>query len=453
MDHEARVRALVKQILALRASEGTTHIAKDGVRHVVPLPSDGRLTGRAIDTSPLTHILSIDPARRRTELEPGVTFEQLVRATLPLGLAPAVVPELRGITVGGAVAGCSVESASFRYGGFHDTCVAYEVVTGRGEVLEVSDEAEPELFHHLHGSYGTLGTITKVVCSLVPAQPFVELEYRHLASHRAFEDAVGAACSLADAPPSELSVMAPPDFVDGIVHDPDHFVLCLGRYTGPPPKPPSDYTGTGIYYRSTTRLRTDVLDTEQYFFRYDTECHWLTRTLAPLEWWPVRRAVGRWFLGSTNLIAWSDRLAPMLKRVKRRPDLVCDVFIPASRFAEFWDWYLEAFDFFPLWVVPYRPARVYPWIGAAIRDRLTDELFLDLAVYGAPNGAPDRDLSVLLEEKVWELGGIKTLIGRNHYDRDRFWQVYDREAYLNAKKRLDPDGLFPDLYDKLGRVG
>ena len=71
------------------------------------------------------------------------------------GLLPKVVPELEGITLGGAVAGCSVESMSYRYGGFHDTCLEYEVVTGTGErrVLGPGDE----LFHMIHGSYGTLG--------------------------------------------------------------------------------------------------------------------------------------------------------------------------------------------------------------------------------------------------------------------------------------------------------
>ncbi|HKY17267.1 MAG TPA: hypothetical protein VJM33_20230 [Microthrixaceae bacterium] len=102
---------------------------------------------------------------------------------------------------------------------------------------------------------------------------------------------------------------------------------------------------------------------------------------------------------------------PVLGKMKRRPDVVCDVFIPASRFARFWDWYREVFDFWPLWVVPYRPAEVYPWIGAEVRERLDSELFIDLAVYGASNSARDRDLSVLLEEAVWDLGGIKTLIG------------------------------------------
>ena len=58
-----------------------------------------------------------------------MTFVDLVAATLRHGLVPIVVPELKTITIGGAVAGCSIESMSFRYGGFHDTCLEYEVIT------------------------------------------------------------------------------------------------------------------------------------------------------------------------------------------------------------------------------------------------------------------------------------------------------------------------------------
>ena len=64
--------------------------------------------------------------------EPGVPFDWLVRETLRLGLVPKVVPELRTITFGGAVSGCSLESMSFRYGGFHDSCLAYAIITAKG---------------------------------------------------------------------------------------------------------------------------------------------------------------------------------------------------------------------------------------------------------------------------------------------------------------------------------
>lgn len=445
-DHDARVAAVADAVRRVASTGEAAHIAKGGVHHVVPLPSDARFRGARIDTSTLTRIIEVDPVERRAVAEPGVTFEQLVRATLPHGLVPTVVPELRGITVGGAVAGCSVESMSWRYGGFHDSCESYEVVTGHGEIRELSPTRDPELFHHLHGSYGTLGILTKATFRLVPALPYVEMTYRHLGTFEEFQSELTAACELTGADERH-------EFVDAIVHAPDHYVVCLGRFVETADRTPSRYDGTEIYYRSTASRARDVLRTEDYLFRYDTECHWLTRTVPPLEWRWVRRLVGPKVLGSTNLITWSNRLAPIIRRVKRRPDLVCDVFIPATRFEEFRDWYARVFEFWPLWVVPYRPERVYPWIGEQIAAGVGDgDLFIDCAVYGAPNSRRDRDLSLLLEDKVFELGGMKTLIGRNHYDRDRFWKAYDRERYVAARKQLDPDALFPDLYDKLGQV-
>ena len=38
----------------------------------------------------------------------------------------------------------------------------------------------------------------------------------------------------------------------------------------------------------TRARREDYLTTEEYCFRYDTECHWLTRTIPPLD--PGQRA-------------------------------------------------------------------------------------------------------------------------------------------------------------------
>src|SRR5438094_722839 len=271
-EHDERVHAVAEQTRALAASRQPAHIDKGGVHHVVPLAAgDGRFAGRRVDVSALRHVLEVDTERRRCVAEPGVTFRDLLNATLPHGLAPAIVPELEGITVGGAVAGCSVESASFRYGGFHDTCLAYEVVTGTGEVIACSPEQEPLLFGMIHGSYGTLAVLTRVSFALVPAMPYVHVEYRRF-------------------------------------RDPDSFHEAL----------------------------------------------------------------------------LAGRAAPVF-RLKRRPDVVCDYFIPAGRVPEFYSWYLRELGYFPLWVVPYRVPKPYPWLTEAHRARAGD-LYVDLAVYGMPNG-------------------------------------------------------------------
>src|SRR5262249_14113718 len=100
----------------------------------------------------------------------------------------------------------------------------------------------------------------------------------------------------------------------------------------------------------------------------------------------------------------------------------------------------------------YRIPEMYPWIAPEHAVRMADGLFIDCAVYGKPNSDPKVDASQVLEEKTFELGGIKTLISRNHYSRERFWQIYDKAQVEEAKRRLDPKGVFPGLYEKFHRA-
>lgn len=440
-EHEARVHTIAAEVRE-RASRGErVHIDKGGVHHVVPLPGDRRFRSPAIDVSPLRRVLHIDREARRCVAEPGLTFADLVDATLPLGLVPAVVPELEGITIGGAVAGCAVESSSFRVGGFHDTCRELELVSGAGEVITCSRERESLLFDMVHGSYGTLAIVTRLEFDLVPAEPFVELTYERHRDPGSYFAAMRTYCEAGDY-----------TFIDGIVHGPDELVLCLGRFVARAPYV-SDYRRLDIFYKSTRARGVDYLRTRDYFFRYDTECHWLTRTVPGLENRLVRRLVGKHVLGSTNLIRWSNRLAPLLGAIKRRPDVVVDLFVPHRRILDFYGWYAREPRFYPLWVIPYRLPRWYPWLSPAMVDKIGDPLLVDCAVYGMPNGDPDLDWSQLFEEQTYACDGVKTLISRNHYTRERFFSIYDEGNYAVAKQRLDPHGVFPGLYEKLHRVG
>ncbi len=440
-EHDARVQSIAAQVRDTIGRGERVHIDKGGVHHVVPLPGDPRFRSRSIDVSGLRRVLHIDREARRCVAEPGISFAELVDATLPYGLAPAVVPELEGITIGGAVAGCAVESTSFRVGGFFDNCRELELVTGAGEVLTCSREQEPFLYEMVHGSYGTLAVLTRLTFDLVPAGPYVEMTYERYREPGEFFAAMKARCDAGDV-----------EFIDGIVHGPDELVLCLGRYVDRAPYV-SDYRWLDIYYKSTRTRRVDYLSTRDYFFRYDTECHWLTRTVPGLENRLVRGAVGKFLLGSTNLIRWSNRLAPVLGAIKRRPDVVVDLFIPYRRILDFYGWYAEAPRFYPLWVIPYRLPKFYPWVSGPMAERMGDTLLIDCAIYGMPNGEPARDWSQEFEDQTFACGGVKTLISRNHYTRERFFEIYDEANYAAAKRRLDPHGVFPGLYEKFHRVG
>jgi len=51
-----------------------------------------------------------------------------------------------------------------------------------------------------------------------------------------------------------------------------------------------------------------------------------------------------------------------------------------------------------------------------------------------------------VEQKVRELGGIKSLYSDSYYSQEEFWAAYHGEAYRALKQRYDPGGVFKDLY-------
>ncbi len=75
------------------------------------------------------------PSRARPTSSAMTTYEDLVAATLPHGLVPLCVPQLRTITLGGAVTGLGIESASWRNGCPHESVLDLDVLTGDGRVV------------------------------------------------------------------------------------------------------------------------------------------------------------------------------------------------------------------------------------------------------------------------------------------------------------------------------
>ena len=53
-----------------------------------------------------------------------------------------------------------------------------------------------------------------------------------------------------------------------------------------------------------------------------------------------------------------------------------------------------------------------------------------------------------MEEKVHELGGIKSLYPDSYYTEEQFWAIYNKKQYGTLKKQYDPRGQLADLYAK-----
>ena len=63
------------------------------------------------------------------------------------------------------------------------------------------------------------------------------------------------------------------------------------------------------------------------------------------------------------------------------------------------------------------------------------------------SGEPDH-FNRLVERRVAELGGIKSLYSDSFFTREAFDQAYGGVEYAALKARYDPQGRLLDLYDK-----
>jgi hypothetical protein len=430
--HVHKVARVAEQ---LRRRTGTAPLSrrKRVVSHQVPKVHDKKHSDEKIDLRDLDEVIEIDPERRICIAEPGVPFCRLVDQTLPLGLVPIVVPELKTITLGGAVAGCSIESMSFMHGGFHDTCFEYEILTAKGDVLTCTPENEHALiFQMMHGSFGTVGILSRLVFRLIPAKPFVHLRHETHTSIDSYLASIWSHFERQDV-----------DFMDGIIHSPSHLVLCVGDFVDSAPYT-NRYDWLNVYYQSTAQRREDYLKTPHYFYRYDkgvTNVH-------PKSF--LGRLLFGKFLGSSQILRLAETLRWFVLS-DDRPDVTVDTFLPFSRLKEFLEWYAKAFGHFPLWVVPYARVHDYEWLSDSFWATLDDRLMIDIAIYGMKQRG-DTNYYRLMEEKLMELHGIKTLISYNYYSEAEFWQIFNRKNYETVKAVTDPDNIFRTLYEKTCRL-
>ncbi len=428
MSHEEKVKRISNQ---LKERKGKTPLSlqKKSVSHQVPKPYDKKDKDKKIDVSDLNEIIKIDVENKTCIAEPGVTFVDLVEETIKHNLVPIVVPELKTITIGGAVAGCSIESMSYKYGGFHDTCLEYEVITAKGDVLICTPNNENSLlFQMVHGTFGTLGVISKLKFKLVPSKKFVKVNYEKYNSLKDYKEAIWNHYKNKDV-----------DFMDGIIHSPTEYVLSVANFVDSAPYY-HKYDWMRIYYLSTKKRKEDYLKTPDYFFRYDKG----VTNVNP------RSFLGRLFFGkfinSSNVLKLAKLFSKFIPEEKI--PITVDTFIPFSKVDVFMEWYEKEFNHFPLWCVPYKLVHNYEWISNALLQNNKDSLFLDLAIYGMEK-VKGKNHYRIMEEKLMEIGGIKTLISSNYYTESEFWKIWNKDNYFKVKKKVDPDNIFRDLYQKM----
>lgn len=411
-----------------------------------------------LDTSGLTGVITVDPSTQTADVAGMCTYENLVAATLPYGLSPLVVPQLKTITLGGAVTGLGIESASFRNGLPHESVLEMDILTGAGTVVTTSRDQHDDLFRAFPNSYGTLGYAVRLRIELEPVKPFVAV--KHLRFH-SLGDLIAAMERIIETGGFDGIRI---DYLDGVVFSAHESYLCLGIQTATPGAV-SDYTGQHIYYRSLQHadgVKDDRLTIHDYLWRWDTDWFWCSRAFGaqhPMirRLWPrrYRRSSFYWKLvGYDQKFNIADRIEtrngrPPLERV------VQDVELPLERTEEFLSWFLATIPIEPIWLCPLRLRDESSWPLYPLRSA---QSYVNVGFWSSvPVGPtwPEEQgyTNRLIEKTVSNLGGHKSLYSNAFYGHEEFDELYGGESYKRVKKIYDPDSRLLDLYSKavLGR--
>lgn len=433
-----------------------------------------------LDVSGLGGVIEIDPITRTAEVQGMCTYEDLVDATLPYGLAPLVVPQLKTITLGGAVTGMGVESSSFRNGLPHESVLEMDVLTGEGEILRCSPTENPDLFRGFPNSYGSLGYAVRLRIELEEVQPFVALW------HVRFHDVASLTRVLAEVTVSREYEGEAVDYLDGVVFSPTEAYLVLGRQTSEP-GPVSDYSRGLIYYRSLQHpegVKRDRLRIRDYIWRWDIDWFWCSRAFGAQHpvvrrLWPrhLLRSSFYWkLIGLDRKYDIADRLNARRGEAARER-VVQDIEVTVDRVPEFLEWFFQASDIEPVWLCPIRlrsgaaelcgsgellqgelavedGAEEHPW---PLYPLSTDTTWINLGFWSSvPVDLLGEDAEVgafnrLIESRVAQLGGHKSLYSEAFYTREQFEGLYGGRIPGLLKEKFDPAGRFPGLYEKTVR--
>ncbi|MDP3597153.1 MAG: FAD-binding oxidoreductase, partial [Nitrospirota bacterium] len=215
-DHARKRESLIKTLLASNRT-GSLALEKSTSNLFRQRTAEPR---HRLDLRHFNRVIHVDEKERYAEVEGLTTYEDLVRETLPFQLMPAVVPQLKSITIGGAMAGIGIESSSFKYGFVHETILGIDVLLPDGTIaVATNDNEHRDLFFGFANSYGTLGYALKVKMALVPVRRFVKLQHERYSDLDLYFQALGKVCQ-------DRQV----DFIDGTLFDEQELYLTTGTF-------------------------------------------------------------------------------------------------------------------------------------------------------------------------------------------------------------------------------
>jgi len=247
------------------------------------------------------------------------------------------------------------------------------------------------------------------------------------------------------------------DYLDGVVFSAEESYLSVGMQTDTPGAV-SDYTGQQIYYRSIQHdndITDDRLTIHDYLWRWDTDWFWCSKPFGVQDRrirriWPKRYRSSSFY---STLMKYEQRfrIGDRIENLHGRPPrerVVQDVEIPLARCGEYLDWFLSTVPIAPVWLCPLslREANSGGWPLYPITPNQT---YVNVGFWGTvPIGRQEGETNRLIERRVTELDGHKSLYSDSYYSREEFDDLYGGDSYRAVKKSYDPESRLLDLYAK-----
>lgn len=395
-----------------------------------------------IDTTTLNHVIFINAKEKYAIVEPNVPMDKLVDRTLKSGLVPPVVMEFPGITVGGAIQGGAGESSSFKFGGFHHTCLEYEIILGNGSILTASSKKNADLYWGTACSYGSLGIITKIKLRLIPAKKFVKLTYHRVKS---FSESI-----------KELKdkTRQPVDFIDSIIFSRKLGVIMTGIFSDKEDLPivkfikaQNDwfYTHAGKIVEK-YETWNELIPLKDYLFRYDRGGFWVGR----YAFRKLKLPFNRFTRFLMNPLMNTRTLYRFLQAINiSQRQIVQDLCLPQETTLQFLEFIDKTTRIYPLWLLPGTLGNRYDNLSPG-HFKTKTKLGIDVGVWGKIKGDHsylikiNRDIEKILDK----LGGRKVLYAHQYYPKNEFWKIYDIKWYKALRKKYYAEYVFPDIYEK-----
>jgi xylitol oxidase len=148
-----------------------------GTKHCFNSIADSR--ENQLSTAFFNKIIALDKEKKTVTVEAGIKYGELCEYLDKNGFALHNLASLPHISIAGACA-TATHGSGIKNGGLASAVSSVELINGKGELINLSREKNPDEFSGAVVGLGTLGVITKLTLDLLPTFKMKQVVYQNL---------------------------------------------------------------------------------------------------------------------------------------------------------------------------------------------------------------------------------------------------------------------------------